>query len=95
MSLKAGLTPIEELTELPVDARSKLRGLSVTTIEEFVGVAQTNRSKLCEFLGLSPTQFDGIVCAAEERLPQATLGAMRAPRPRYRLGALDPRTRRR
>lgn len=93
MSLKAGLTPIEELTELPVDARSKLRDLSVTTIEEFVGMAGATPGELGDCLGLTSRQFGRLVRAAEAHLPQGTLAAMRAPRPRYRLGALDPRTR--
>ena len=91
MSLKAGLTPIEELTELPVGARRTLRDLSVTTVEEFVGMAQATPSELSQQLDMKPRELKGLMAAAEKRLGRETAARLKMPPPPYPLGAWDPR----
>ncbi len=91
MSLMAGLTPIEELTELPAGARRTLRDLSVTTVEEFVGMAQATPSELSRQLGLNPRELKGLVAASEKRLGREATARLKTPPPPYPLGAWDPR----
>jgi len=91
MSLKAGLTPIEELAELPVGARRTLRDLSVTTVEEFVGMARATPNELSQQLGLDGRGLQRLVVAGERRLGRAAVVRLKTPPPDYPLGAWDPR----
>jgi len=90
MSLKTGLTSIEELTELPAGARRTLRDLSVTTVEEFVGMARATPAELSDQLGVDARDLKRFAAAGERRLGREKMRLLKAPRPEYPLGAWDP-----
>lgn len=94
MSLKAGLSPIETMTELSADQRRALRLLSVTSIEEFVGMARSAPADLGRVLSVDDCELEELVERAEKRLSPEVVDALRAPIQNYPLGALDPRARR-
>ncbi|SRR5258706_7073431 len=93
MSLKSALTPLDTVPGMSGPIRDALRGLSVTSAEEFVGLARSTPDHLQALLGLDDDELNNLVAAAESLLPRLVRDRLRVPPQRHRLGALDPRTR--
>jgi hypothetical protein len=91
MDVKRHLTGLSDAGLLDDERRARLKELGVTTVEELVGVLDSEPERLRELLELDDEQVEGLKRDAGEALPASSREALqKMPPGEYRYGAVKP-----
>src|SRR5262245_27264464 len=91
MSFKRGLTPLTVVASLSDEHRAKLRELSVTTVEELVGLILAHPEPCRKTLDMDESTFEALRADLWSHLDPKARADLERPVPHYGLGAQDPR----
>lgn len=92
MTFKGHLTPLGDVVLLDDEAQARLRGLNVTTVEELVGLLQSDPDAAGQLLQQDPLQLAQLLQRALDVLPEQVRLALQVEVERdFPFGALDPR----
>jgi len=92
VAFKTSMKPLEGSGLLGPRALQDLADVSVTTVEEFVGMASADPRSVARLIHASPSEVEQLVSRALELLePDARMALTNQPVRKYPLGALPPR----